>query len=143
MTLLDYYHLRTLAPCYNCRLKHMTNIKLNLAVSALRMIPFHFDNDCRKLLNSLNSNQLINQAMARILEKLGLDPIAQYLSVKELRQRNSNIQVKGRVNSLHAIKNTSISIEKSKEEVSKGGKKREAGSKKMLMPDLPKVPRKK
>ena len=138
MALLDYYHLRTASPCYGSKLKHMTNIKLNLAVQALRMIPFHFDSDCRKILSNLNSNQLINQAMTKILEKLQLDPIAQYLSVRELRQRNNNLEARERTNSVTSIKNGPHSIS-----IKEKSKRAESRSKKLFVADMPRIPRKK
>lgn len=52
------------------------------------MIPFRFDNDCRKLLNNINSNQCLNDAFSRILDKLALGPLAQYLSPKEVKEKS-------------------------------------------------------
>lgn len=43
-TLLDYYKLRSVSRYTNTPLKNIINLKLNLAVQALRMIPFRFDN---------------------------------------------------------------------------------------------------
>ena len=55
-TLLDFYELKRESRVYNSKLKNMDNIRLNLGVAALRMIPFRFDNSHRKLINMLNSS---------------------------------------------------------------------------------------
>jgi hypothetical protein len=82
ITILDYYRWRTTNRFTNTLLKNWTNFQLNLAVKALRMIPFRFDNDCRKILNNINSNLCLNDAFGRLLDKLGLDPLTQYLTPK-------------------------------------------------------------
>ena len=48
-TLLDYYKLRAVAPYFSSRLKNSVNFQLSLSVNILRMIPFKFDNDSRKI----------------------------------------------------------------------------------------------
>jgi len=82
---LDYYRLRKSAPYFGSKLKNCSNFQLSLCVNILRMIPFKFDNDCRKIINAINSGQCLNENFSKILEKIGLDPIAQYLSTKALK----------------------------------------------------------
>ena len=88
----------------------------------LRMIPFRFDNDCRKLINAINSSQCLNENFGKILEKIGLDSVHQYLSSKSVREKSfSKRKDTQRVQSLRTITgNPSIEkIESAKREVNK------------------------
>lgn len=71
-TILDYYQLRKVAPYFGSKLKNSFGFQLSLAVNILRMIPFRFNNDCRKIINSINSGQLLNDNLCKISEKIGL-----------------------------------------------------------------------
>ena len=44
----------------------MENIKINVAISSLRMLPFRFDTDLRKVLNNINSQIRVIDAIATI-----------------------------------------------------------------------------
>lgn len=67
VTLLDYYNLRKAAPYFNSKLRNSVNFQLSLATNLLRMIPFKFDNESRKIINSINSSQCINENFSKIL----------------------------------------------------------------------------
>lgn len=55
-SILDFYNLREKARYFNGKIKNKENFKVNLAIEILRMIPFRFDNYCRKLLTGINGN---------------------------------------------------------------------------------------
>jgi len=52
------------------------------------MIPFRFDNESRKILNSINSNQCLNENFGKILQKIGQDSISQYTSSKSMKEKS-------------------------------------------------------
>lgn len=103
-TFLDYYGLRTISRCFGGRLKNTVNINLSLAINILRMIPFRFDNDCRKLINSINSGQCINENYGKILEILGLDPLGQYLGSRALKEKSLSKQKEKKEDSAKSLK---------------------------------------
>lgn len=79
------------------------------------MIPFRFDNDCRKMLNNINSGQCLNDAFGRILDKLNLGPLSQYLTPKEAKDKSKekdrdNREREKKVQSQKTISNKSLSV---------------------------------
>jgi retron-type reverse transcriptase len=79
------------------------------------MIPFRFDNDCRKILNNLNSAQCLNDAFSRILDKLAMGPLAQYLSAKEVKEQSkekdkSMRERERKAQSQKTVSHTSLSV---------------------------------
>ena len=54
-SIIDFYELRENARIFGCKLKNFENLKINVAVAALRMLPYRFDTELRKLLNNINS----------------------------------------------------------------------------------------
>lgn len=50
----------------------METLKLNLAVSVLRMIPFKFDQNIRKVMQSLMQEEKVFQALTKICSLLAI-----------------------------------------------------------------------
>ena len=44
----------------------MENIKINVAIAALRMLPYRFDTDLRKVLNNINSQVKLHDAISQV-----------------------------------------------------------------------------
>lgn len=84
-TILDYYHLRRVAPYFGSRLKNSVNFQLSLSINILRMIPFKFDNECRKIITAINSGQCLNENFGKILDKIGQDALNQYMSSRNMK----------------------------------------------------------
>lgn len=111
------------------------------------MIPFRFDNDCRKLLNNINSGQCLNDAFSRILDKLALGPLAQYLSAKEVKEKSKekdkNMRERDRkAQSQKAVSHTSLSVN-AVDRKSTQVKTEVKTNLVVIIPNIPKIPRKK
>lgn len=44
----------------------MANLKINTAVMALRLIPFRFNTECRKLLSNINSGLQLKDCLEKV-----------------------------------------------------------------------------
>jgi hypothetical protein len=111
------------------------------------MIPFRFDNDCRKLLNNINSGQCLNDAFSRILDKLSLGPLAQYLTPKEAKEKSKekdrdNREREKKVQSQKTINHKSLSVN-SIERKSLQLKTEVKTNLVVIVPNIPKIPKKK
>ena len=71
---MDFYELRHLSRIFGSKLRNMVNIKLNTAVASLRLIPFRFDPDCRKILNNINSGIQVKDSLNKIAVKIKIEP---------------------------------------------------------------------
>lgn len=70
-SLVDYYELDVFeSRVYSSPLKSMKMLKMNLAVSLLRMVPFRYDNNIRKLLSKLLMDESIHEALVTLSKLL-------------------------------------------------------------------------
>lgn len=51
---------------FSTKLKNMNNFKLNTAIASLRLLPFRFDTECRKILDSINSGVNLTANMDKL-----------------------------------------------------------------------------
>ena len=66
MAISDYYQLSVRSPIFGTKLRNMENIRINTAVECLRLLPFRFNADCRKMLETLNSGFKVQAVIDRI-----------------------------------------------------------------------------
>lgn len=62
--------MRNNARIFNTKLKNYKNFRLSNAISVLRIIPFKFDVECRKLLSAINTgvkNVEVNKQLEHII----------------------------------------------------------------------------
>jgi hypothetical protein len=84
--------MRARASYFGSRLKNAANFQLSLGVNMMRMIPFRFDNDCRKIINAIDSGQSLSQNFAKILQKIGQDPLILHASNKSIQEKTISTQ---------------------------------------------------
>jgi hypothetical protein len=65
-SIADFYQLKESSRVFSSKLKNMVNLEINLAVISLRLIPFRFDIECRKILDNLNNTINIKACLDKL-----------------------------------------------------------------------------
>lgn len=65
-SIADFYQLKESSRVFSSKLKNMVNLEINLAVISLRLIPFRFDIECRKILDNLNNTINIKASLDKL-----------------------------------------------------------------------------
>jgi hypothetical protein len=62
----DYYEVKPSSRIFSSKLKNMESWRINMAVMALRLMPFRFDGGCRNVFDGINSNINLKKNIERI-----------------------------------------------------------------------------